>query len=386
MARAKRDRILDQYEKIIRTSMARTLWVGAWASWVENLSEEELAEQWDAGTYRGDRPGAGGDWDDHAPETPQGAHQAARDLAELFGKAENIGRTRPMTTLYDMAMEAHTGQPTEFGDFVDLEVPRAFGHDLTMEALGTGVSWFDHHKEFDLEVPSFEIHFTGESLTWSGRVHDNSSKSIYEHYAQYSYSNVRFVPDGFQRTLAALKIKLVPSQVMVGATKRLTGYPVWLWSGKDIEIVTSIDPITGAVADPDYYEQRGIDKAGRLGLRGSAAKVRFARDLIGEFVASASYDDEAEQSPTDYYARFPIEPAPLRKNTADVKCTDESHAILKGDPAKWAELEEGGVKHLKSGGVLEFRHCPRCHSTLSVKRMGPPPGVPRQNPRRHHHG
>lgn len=397
MAQSKRDKLLDQYEREIRTAMARTLWVMAYTDWYNELTDEEKEQR------RLPRPTPGGASEDWAPASPQGAHQAARDLAELFGKAEGVGRRRPLTTLYEYAMHADTGEAPEFHEHLggpdmvwDLAgsnraLPLEFGSDLAMMALESGVSWFDDHKEFDLEVPRFSVTYDGTDFMWEGTTErfTAGSKRVGMAFAEYSFARVMFQPDGWGHVLAALKIKDDPKVVVVPTVLDKRGTPdlfehlVFMWTGKDIELVTRNDPTTGySVNDvtpsrrpPRNQQNTRIDYAGTIGIRGERAKVVWATDLVAQFARGI-----VTGRPSDYYQRFPVEAATLRKNATAPACTLEYHDELKADPARWAALEDLGTQKLKKGGVLELRNCDRCHTTLSVKRMGPPPGVPMQNP------
>lgn len=129
----------------IQDSMARTLWISAYASYAdENPRKRGIV-----------RARGGDDWMRIAPDTPPAAHRAAAELGELF-VAKNRGNT-----LNQLAIRAGEAD----GSLVDDE---DFGHYLAMMAMGEGVSWFDDHERFDIEVPHFEIHFDGRHLDWSG--------------------------------------------------------------------------------------------------------------------------------------------------------------------------------------------------------------------------
>ena len=71
-----------------------------------------------------------------------------------------------------------------------LDAATAFGHDIAMQCLGMGVAWSDDHVTkrgdlvFDPVLPSFECHYDGEQLLWSGRVRDPDARPSTKSYAQ----------------------------------------------------------------------------------------------------------------------------------------------------------------------------------------------------------
>ena len=412
MGQRTRDKILDEYEREIRNAMARTLWVQAYAAWVEGLSAYERADliESSGGDSVARMPPAGGNWDEYAPETPQAAHQAARDLAELFGKAEGVGRRRPMITLYELAMHADTGEAQDVSKlFGSGEKDRRrgpqwalFAHYMTMESLGHGVSWFDDHANFDITFPTFEVNYNGvDELTWWGRLGDErgiTARQVGDTFSEYSFLNVTFRPDGWNRVLAALRIKDDPGVVSV---ERQDLEEWWfLWIGKGIELLTRNDPRTGYPAsDPKrgpwrpgsrsgIWEGTRIDHAGNIGVRGEAGRVDKAIALIREFaLGHGTWGQYVEGRRGDFYARFPVAPAKLRKNAnliPSTECSTAYHDALKTDPSKWAKLEHRGYQHIEAdeegpAETLEYRDCDRCPSTLSKVMKGPPPGVPMRN-------
>ncbi len=146
--------------------MARTLWVTSYADWVEGNEDGDADGS--------DHPGLGGDWDDVAPATPDAANRAAVQLGELYASANGV----PLAALFvmavraDAAMELHEVDPDEKFKLVGFDgVPLddEFGGGLAMMALGHGVSWFDDHNEFPIEmVRHFDCNFHGGFLSWSG--------------------------------------------------------------------------------------------------------------------------------------------------------------------------------------------------------------------------
>lgn len=199
------------YASSILDGMARYLWVMAYADWAtegipcghcgiqlvrEGSSDLSPHEQLNArdGDWMGaddesiecadgtqahepaNTAKAGEDWDDASPETPRAAIKAAKDLAKLIELVEP-----PIADLFGLAMERDTGEAFSFGEDdgpsenqrkereAKHELAYEFGSGLAAMSLGTGVSWFDDHKQFALELPSFECHFDGTDLHWSGK-------------------------------------------------------------------------------------------------------------------------------------------------------------------------------------------------------------------------
>jgi hypothetical protein len=356
MAKSKRDQHLDRYEKELRNVMARTLWVTAYADWFDNATPDERR---DAGA---EGAGPGQDWDEVTPETPPAAHHAARDLAELFGASEKVGRRRPMLTLYELAMHAEYGEPPDmeqlFGTFPpDADIrgthrvgPQAiswasFASDMVMEALGTGVSWFDDHKEFELAVPDFECHYDGTELIWSGTAAQGWDEGhVHTSYAEHGFDLTDFKPDGFESVLRGLKIKVAPGRkklVYTGPTG--SKMYAWVWKGKDIEIVTGNDPITGEYALGENRRNREKDYASSMGIRGTPARVTKAADLIRQFARSIKGENSIELEYINFGDGGPPE---LRKNAGnrqrtagDIDITDEVRIL---DTGQVGEVVEGG--------------------------------------------
>ncbi len=130
-------------EMHIILSMARTLFVCAWADAIE-----------EAGRAR-----SGGDFMADAPATPEEALKAAKKLAALFRKENGVD----MAELLKRATEA---DPYDFDfedpDEDDLEYLRTFGHYMAMSALGHGVCWDDDHATFEVKEPHFEYYLDYE--------------------------------------------------------------------------------------------------------------------------------------------------------------------------------------------------------------------------------
>lgn len=195
-----------ELEVEIRGAMARALWVMAWADFVERVREDEGDEYDDR--YEEWTPGPGDDWDDYAPATPDPLQDTAMSLTQAIAEKNdlavadggpddveilrNIGDMEdeekwaardellkqlpyPLALLYVRALYADAAE-----DRPDLTVryafsgrnsplqseqhagmsparPDEFGSDLAMMGLGTGVSWFDDHANFELKMPRGEV-------------------------------------------------------------------------------------------------------------------------------------------------------------------------------------------------------------------------------------
>src|SRR3972149_2860694 len=133
-----------RYQEAILDGMARTLWIMAYADWA---SDEDRDDEVDP-----QRAGQGEDWDDVAPETPDAAYLAARDLAKLYRGTEGMS----LPDLFELAMTIDEGEFRFDEEDVrgasedkrkererKLELAEGFGSGLAHMALGSGVSWFD---------------------------------------------------------------------------------------------------------------------------------------------------------------------------------------------------------------------------------------------------
>lgn len=130
-------------EKTLIDSMARTLFVCAYADQQESRAEDGLRAKLAKG---------GEDWFDVAPKTPA----IARDEAlKLWGRIEE--RNYNMFSLLYTAAKADGMDPNAFEFAWDEEYVKSFGHYLVMGSLGHGVSWFDDHKKFELTLPDIEF-------------------------------------------------------------------------------------------------------------------------------------------------------------------------------------------------------------------------------------
>lgn len=183
-----------EIEAGIREAMARALWVDAFAQW----SDDDVDTR--------PRPRGGEDWDTVVPATPEAARAAARDLVTLFASAEGLSDAdNAMTDLFalawrvDLALEwdpeldpaaAYNAAAWKNADDAPtvLDIAHAFGSDLTMEALGHGVSWFDDHREESklpdgtvirlvISFPSFACHYDGRELSWYGTTRSGAAKT-----------------------------------------------------------------------------------------------------------------------------------------------------------------------------------------------------------------
>lgn len=118
----------------ILESMARTLWVTAYADAVEDWGNEN-------GEAHPDHPRARGgqDWFDVAPETPQEAKDKAAACFDWL--TQNNG----------LLIQAYEAIPSPKG------TPKEFGYYLVMEGLGHGVAWSDNYEPHKLDVPYIEF-------------------------------------------------------------------------------------------------------------------------------------------------------------------------------------------------------------------------------------
>ena len=121
--------------------MARALFVTWWAD-----QEEEAGR-----TYPGQELMA------VAPETPQAAFDEAW---RLVGRIEERNHTHIRALLYAACQADGLVQTDGLPPGNQLaSYSRDFGHYLAMQSLGHGVSWFDDHAEFPLDLPLIEVDF-----------------------------------------------------------------------------------------------------------------------------------------------------------------------------------------------------------------------------------
>lgn len=124
---------------------ARAFFVCAYADFVEegHSTDNELSEDEREARLALPRAMMGSDWYDCAPETPINAYVLAGEL--WAGLYHLNGEAGPYSLV--LRAEEADGKP------VDAE---EFGRDLAMQAMGTGVSWFDDHAKFPIKVPHIE--------------------------------------------------------------------------------------------------------------------------------------------------------------------------------------------------------------------------------------
>jgi hypothetical protein len=124
---------------------ARAFFVTAYADYVEegHSTDNELDDDERERRLSLPSPGPGEDWMDYAPPTPPNAYALAGELWNAIHAANGEAG------VYSMALRAEA---------VDGEAPdpEKFGHYLAMQAMGHGVSWFDDHGDFDIEIPHIE--------------------------------------------------------------------------------------------------------------------------------------------------------------------------------------------------------------------------------------
>jgi hypothetical protein len=118
--------------------MASTLWGSAWANHAEehrcaNLSGMEITEI--------------------MPEIPPEAYAIAKRFIKDIEKANG----KSIDELLEDAIEADVAEQSDLSKWKsNVELAYEFGSDLAFMVTGAGVSWFDDHAEFPLEVPYHE--------------------------------------------------------------------------------------------------------------------------------------------------------------------------------------------------------------------------------------
>lgn len=124
--------MLNDIERKIITSLARTLFCLAWADYQEQVLERGLQ----------------GEITDQAPETPQYVIEHAHYVGGMI-HADN-GKS-----LFRLVREALNAEGKD-RELIPDDYAHEFGSDLAMMVTGQGVSWFDDHAKFPLKVPRIE--------------------------------------------------------------------------------------------------------------------------------------------------------------------------------------------------------------------------------------
>lgn len=200
--------IKKEFHDQILEGMARTLWVLAFADWVEEINnleeDDEVGLEADQQLPEGPGPSGppmlmyGGDWYDVTPETPEAAYLAANALTSLIAKQEGFGlgdHKYPLAELFDMARHEDTGKPFEFEDSGEmLELAKEFGSAVAFQGVGTGVAWTDQPgRKWHPRLPNFECHYDGQDLTWHGgfqqaRYQSGDEPTVTMHLGHTGYS------------------------------------------------------------------------------------------------------------------------------------------------------------------------------------------------------
>lgn len=125
--------------------VARTLWVQWWAREHERRAEED-------GDHR--LPwGAGGNLEEHAPETPPEAYV---DAGRVVGMVEERNGLQ-VDAAWARALGRDGRDWESLTDHDTEDSKKEFAYCLAMESLGSGVSWADDHEDHGLEVPQIEF-------------------------------------------------------------------------------------------------------------------------------------------------------------------------------------------------------------------------------------
>ena len=120
----------DEFIEGVATALFADLWMNA---------VEELAEDY-SGLYRDLYPGPGGAWLDVLPDLPKSAIANAK---EYLKKLQAVNHA----TLRQIVSWAESDGDIDVNDL---------GFYFAMQSLGHGISWFDDHAKFDVELPDWE--------------------------------------------------------------------------------------------------------------------------------------------------------------------------------------------------------------------------------------
>ncbi len=135
--------------------MATALWASAYATW---------------GTANGETPGDGGDWVEFSQPVPDAVEEDAKALAASIARENNV------EDISDLLYMAAGAEGLDAGE-IRPEHAADFGHYLAMMSLGEGVSWFDDHALFPVELPAIEAWTDdGTEMETSGIARPNDSE------------------------------------------------------------------------------------------------------------------------------------------------------------------------------------------------------------------
>lgn len=134
----------------ILRGMARTVFV----QWYASECEEETPHL-PAGMPL-HKARAGEDWMDVAPHTPQEAYDWARRFAVKLAEANGLGCALPAAGVVPLLRKAAEADGQAWPP--PAEYAEEFGGDLAMQGVGHGVSWFDDHADFEIEIPHSDFY------------------------------------------------------------------------------------------------------------------------------------------------------------------------------------------------------------------------------------
>lgn len=129
--------MLNTVERSIIIAMARTLFTMAWADFHELVTGQSLT----------------GEIDKQAPPTPPEVLNVAHYMAGLIARS-NAAEHQSLFMIFRRALQADKVTVAEWQE--DPKVQKEFGHCLAMMITGQGVSWFDSHNKFHLNMPYVE--------------------------------------------------------------------------------------------------------------------------------------------------------------------------------------------------------------------------------------
>lgn len=152
-------KIGSSLEETVALAMARAFFVSAWAD-----NEEENGRNY-----------PGKDLMEVAPETPEfvvrfaykflGRIEQANDtniyaLVEQAAVADRYPKDDILQFTRENRLASYQNATTRAISATNGKYVSDFGHYLAMEGLGHGVSWFDDHGRFEIEIPLVEFHYS----------------------------------------------------------------------------------------------------------------------------------------------------------------------------------------------------------------------------------
>ena len=136
---------------------AKAFFCTAYADFVEEgySTDNDLTDDERKARLALPRARGGQNWMDWMPEVPPAAYALA---GELWASLEAANKVSVYVLVSRAGRAEHKcdhdcADPCEATEDIDVEL---FGHYMAMQAMGHGVSWFDDHEDFEIEISHIE--------------------------------------------------------------------------------------------------------------------------------------------------------------------------------------------------------------------------------------